>query len=55
MIFGGIHLRNLKGLKIVDTDEYTYIEGIGTATEEGNLDLEGLLKTLLQERYLGYL
>ncbi|MDO7487333.1 hypothetical protein Q5O89_18995 [Peribacillus frigoritolerans] len=42
-------------LKIIDTEEYTYIEGIGTATEEGTLDLEGLIKTLLQERYFRYL
>ncbi|MEK4011630.1 hypothetical protein [Peribacillus sp. FSL M8-0224] len=48
-------MRNLEGLKIIDTDEYTYIEGIGTATEEGTLDLEGLIKTLLQERYFRYL
>ncbi|MGE6612537.1 hypothetical protein ACQKFG_18650 [Peribacillus sp. NPDC076916] len=48
-------MRNLEGLKIVDTEEYTYIEGVGTATEEGSLDIEGLIKTLLQERYLRYL
>ncbi|WMX58109.1 hypothetical protein [Peribacillus sp. R9-11] len=48
-------MRNLEGLKIVDTEEYTHIEGIGTATEEGNQDLEGLIKTLLQEKYLRHL
>lgn len=48
-------MRNLEGLKVIDTEKYTYIEGIGAATEEGTLDLEGLIKTLLQERYLRYL
>ncbi|MFU2014790.1 hypothetical protein ACM6Q7_06885 [Peribacillus butanolivorans] len=41
--------------KIIDTEEFTYIEGIGTVTEEGELDMEKLIKTLLQERYFRYL
>ncbi|CAH0261201.1 hypothetical protein ABEI56_23200 [Peribacillus castrilensis] len=41
--------------KIIDTEEFTYIEGIGIATEEGSLDMEKLIKTLLQEKYLRYL
>ncbi|MDM5223016.1 hypothetical protein QUF86_20195 [Peribacillus sp. NJ11] len=41
--------------KVIDTEDFSYIEGIGTVTEEGSLDLEGLIKTLLQERYLRYL
>ncbi|MGE7878748.1 hypothetical protein [Peribacillus muralis] len=48
-------MRNIEGLKVIDTEEYTYIEGIGTATEEGTLDLERLIKTLLQEKYLRHL
>lgn len=48
-------MRNLEGLKIEKTDEYIHIEGIGTVREKGSLDLEKLIKILLQERYLRYL
>ncbi|MFJ7940921.1 hypothetical protein ACIQYG_20840 [Peribacillus sp. NPDC096622] len=41
--------------KIIDTEEFTYIEGIGTATEGGSLDMEKLIKMLLQERYFRHL
>ncbi|MED3691325.1 hypothetical protein P4534_21395 [Peribacillus butanolivorans] len=41
--------------KIIDTEEFTYIEGIGTVREKGSLDMEKLIKTLLQERYFRYL
>lgn len=41
--------------KIIETEEFTYIEGIGTVTEKGSLDMEKLIKTLLQERYYRYL
>ncbi|MED3911401.1 hypothetical protein FQP34_00095 [Peribacillus simplex] len=41
--------------KIIDTEEFTYIEGIGIATEKGELNMEKLIKTLLQERYFRYL
>lgn len=41
--------------KIIDTEEFTYIEGLGIATEEGELNMEKLIKTLLQERYFRYL
>lgn len=33
-------------------DDVTYIEGIGTARETGNLDLEGLIRDLLKSKYI---
>lgn len=41
--------------KVIQTEEFTYIEGIGISTEEGELNLEKLIKTLLQEKYLRHL
>ncbi|MGJ3196922.1 hypothetical protein [Peribacillus frigoritolerans] len=41
--------------KIIDTEEFTYIEGIGTVTEEGDLNMEKLIRMLLQERYFRHL
>ncbi|CEG31471.1 hypothetical protein [Peribacillus simplex] len=41
--------------KVIDTEEFTYIEGLGIVTEDGELNMEKLIKTLLQERYFRYL
>jgi hypothetical protein len=41
--------------KIIDTEEFTYIEGLGTVSEDGELNMEKFIKTLLQERYFRYL
>lgn len=29
---------NIEGLKVVDTEEYTYIEGMGVAKKEGSYE-----------------
>ncbi|MBX9958204.1 hypothetical protein H7T43_25505 [Peribacillus simplex] len=48
-------LASIEDLHDYVAEEFTYIEGIGIATEEGSLDMEKLIKTLLQEKYLRYL
>lgn len=41
--------------KIIDTEEFTYIEELGIVTEDGELNMEKLIRMLLQERYFRYL
>lgn len=53
---GDDNMEKAKGKEIVTVNEKgektIYIEGIGTVREQGKLNMEGLVKRLLQSKYI---
>lgn len=45
-------LRKIVGVDESNKDNYIYVEGAGIVWETGELNLEGLIKRLLQSEYI---
>ncbi|MFE4428829.1 hypothetical protein ACFRH9_17265 [Peribacillus butanolivorans] len=45
-------LRKIVGVDEANKDNYIYVEGAGIVWETGKLNLEGLIKRLLQSEYI---